>query len=131
MVGCATAWELARRDLSVCLLDKGEVSSGTTGLGEGNVLCCDKDPGPELDLARPGLTFFDEIEELLGDEAGIRRKGALVVHADAAGWERERGSGGAADPSRRRMLAARPRRAARGRARAERGRVARRLSLPA
>ena len=91
MVGCATAWEVARRDLSVCLLEQGEVSSGTTGLGEGNVLCCDKEPGPELDLARPGLALFDEIEELLGDEAGIRRKGALVVHADAAGWERERG----------------------------------------
>ncbi len=91
MVGCATAWEVARRDLSVCLLEQGEVSSGTTGLGEGNVLCCDKEPGPELDLAQPGLALFDEIEELLGDEAGIRRKGALVVHADAAGWERERG----------------------------------------
>ena len=91
MVGCATAWELARRDVSVCLLERGEVSSGTTGLGEGNVLCCDKEPGAELDLARPALALYDELEELLGDEAGIRRKGALVVHLDRAGWERERG----------------------------------------
>ena len=131
MVGCATAWELARRDLSVCLLEKGDVSSGTTGLGEGNVLCSDKEPGPELDLARPGLALFDEIEELLGDEAGIRRKGALVVHADAAGWERERGRVERLTRGRRRMLAARSRRAARSRARAERGRVARRFPLPA
>ena len=54
MVGCATAWELACRGVSVCLLERDEVSSGTTGLGEGNVLCCEKEPGPELDLARPG-----------------------------------------------------------------------------
>jgi D-hydroxyproline dehydrogenase subunit beta len=89
IVGCATAFELARRGVQVCLLDRGEVSSGTTGLGEGNVLCCDKRPGPELGLAVRGLALYDEIEELLGEEAGIRRKGALVVHRDAAGWAAE------------------------------------------
>jgi D-hydroxyproline dehydrogenase subunit beta len=81
--------------MSVCLVDRGAVSGGTTGLGEGNVLCCDKRPGPDLSLAVPGLALFGEIEELLGEEAGIRRKGALVVHADADGWaaEAERVSG--------------------------------------
>jgi glycine/D-amino acid oxidase-like deaminating enzyme len=89
IVGCATAYELARRGARVCLLERGEVSSGTTGLGEGNVLCCDKRPGPELDLAVRGLALYDEIEELLGDEAGIRHKGALVVHLDEDGWTAE------------------------------------------
>ena len=89
IVGCATAWELARRGVSVCLVDRGAVSSGTTGLGEGNVLCCDKRPGPELSLAVRGLALYDEIEDLLGSEAGIRRKGALVVHADEEGWAAE------------------------------------------
>jgi D-hydroxyproline dehydrogenase subunit beta len=95
IVGCATAYELALRGVSVGLVDRGEVSGGTTGLGEGNVLCCDKRPGPDLSLAVPGLALFAEIEELLGEEAGIRRKGALVVHADEAGWatEAERLSG--------------------------------------
>jgi glycine/D-amino acid oxidase-like deaminating enzyme len=73
----------------VCLLDRGDVSGGTTGLGEGNVLCSDKAPGPELGLARLGLALFDEIEELLGDAAGIRRKGALVVHTGEANWAAE------------------------------------------
>jgi D-hydroxyproline dehydrogenase subunit beta len=45
IVGCATAWELARRGVSVCLLDRSaELATGTTGLGEGNVLCSDKEP---------------------------------------------------------------------------------------
>jgi D-hydroxyproline dehydrogenase subunit beta len=89
IVGCACAWELARRGVRVCLIDRGEISGGTTGLGEGNVLCSDKEPGPELALARAGLALYDEIEELLGEEAGIRRKGALVVHADERGWAAE------------------------------------------
>ena len=53
------------------------------------MLCCDKRPGPDLSLAVPGLALFDEIEELLGEEAGVRRKGALVVHADEPGWAAE------------------------------------------
>jgi glycine/D-amino acid oxidase-like deaminating enzyme len=86
IVGAATAWELAERGLRVRLLDRGEVSSGTTGLGEGNVLCSDKDAGPELELTVLGLRLYDELEQRLGPVARIRRKGALIVHPDAATW---------------------------------------------
>jgi len=98
IVGAATASELARRGVSVCLLDRGEVSGGTTGLGEGNVLVSDKDAGPELELALHGLRMYDEIEERLGPVARIRRKGALIVHPDAGTW--------AAEPARVRRLRA-------------------------
>ena len=53
------------------------------------MLCCDKRPGPDLSLAVPGLALFDEIEELLGEEAGVRRKGALVVHSSESSWAGE------------------------------------------
>jgi len=86
IVGAAVARELAVRGVAVTLLDRGAVSSGTTGLGEGNVLCSDKDAGPELELARAGLELYGEIEQRLGDEARIRHKGALIVHPDAATW---------------------------------------------
>ncbi len=89
IVGAATAWELHARGVDVCLLDAGEVSGGTTGLGEGNVLCSDKDAGPELDLVIAGLALFDELEARYGEIAQIRRKGSLVVHPDAATWAGE------------------------------------------
>ena len=98
IVGAAVARELAVRGVEVALLDRGAVSSGTTGLGEGNVLCSDKDAGPELELARAGLALYAELEERLGDEARIRRKGALIVHTDAASW--------AAEPARLERIAA-------------------------
>jgi D-hydroxyproline dehydrogenase subunit beta len=85
IVGAAAARELAVRGVDVLLLDAGDVSGGTTGLGEGNVLCSDKDTGPGLDLCVAGRALFDE----LGEEARIRRKGALVAHPDAATWVAE------------------------------------------
>jgi D-hydroxyproline dehydrogenase subunit beta len=89
IVGAAVARELAVRGVEVMLLDRGAVSSGTTGLGEGNVLCSDKDAGPELALARAGLALYGEIEQRIGAEARIRRKGALIVHPDEATWAGE------------------------------------------
>jgi len=89
IVGTACARELAVRGVSVVLVDRGEVSSGTTGLGEGNVLAADKDAGPELDLTREALAIFDELEERLGPPARIRRKGALIVHTDEETWRGE------------------------------------------
>jgi glycine/D-amino acid oxidase-like deaminating enzyme len=89
IVGAATAWELHARGVDVALLDRGEVSGATTGLGEGNVLCSDKEAGPELDLTLAGLDVYDELEERLGDEARIRRKGALVVHRAQETWSGE------------------------------------------
>ena len=91
IVGAATAAELAARGVRVCLLDRGEVSGGTTGLGEGNVLASDKDAGPELTLTLHGLRIYDELEERLGEVARIRRKGALIVHPDAGTWAAEPG----------------------------------------
>jgi D-hydroxyproline dehydrogenase subunit beta len=89
IVGAACARELAVRGVGVTLLDRGEVARGTTGLGEGNVLASDKDRGPELDLTRAGLRLYDELDERLGREARIRRKGALIVHAEQATWNAE------------------------------------------
>jgi D-hydroxyproline dehydrogenase subunit beta len=89
IVGAACARELAVRGVQVTLVDRGAVSSGTTGLGEGNVLASDKDAGPELDLTIAGLAVFDELDARLGDEAQIRRKGAFIVHPEADTWAAE------------------------------------------
>ena len=89
IVGVATAWELHARGVDVALLDRGEVSGATTGLGEGNVLCSDKEVGPELDLTLAGLDLYDELEALVGEQARIRRKGALVVHRSDETWANE------------------------------------------
>jgi glycine/D-amino acid oxidase-like deaminating enzyme len=77
------------RGVRVLLVDRGEVSGGTTGLGEGNVLASDKDAGPELELTVAGLRVYDELDARLGTEAQVRRKGALIVHPEAETWAGE------------------------------------------
>ena len=89
IVGVCTAWELERRGASVIVLDRAGVCEGTTGLGEGNVLAGDKDAGPELELTRLGRSVYDDLEGHLGPAARIRRKGALIVHADERTWAAE------------------------------------------
>jgi glycine/D-amino acid oxidase-like deaminating enzyme len=89
IVGAATAFELAQRGVDVLLLDRGAVSGGTTGLGEGNVLCSDKEAGAELALTVAGLRLYDAIEERVGPAARIRRKGALIVHRTDESWAAE------------------------------------------
>jgi glycine/D-amino acid oxidase-like deaminating enzyme len=89
IVGAAVARELAVRGVAVTLLDRAGVATGTTGRGEGNVLCSDKDAGPELELTRHALELYDEIDERLGVKARVMRKGALIVHPEAPTWAAE------------------------------------------
>ena len=80
--GAAAAFYLHERGLEVLLLDRGPVAGGSTGLGEGNVLVCDKRPGPERELALLGRELWEELGER-HPEARVTRKGALLLgHAE-------------------------------------------------
>lgn len=88
--GAAAAHFLAARGRSVLVLDRAGVSAGTTGLGEGNVLVCDKPPGIERELAVTGRELWERLGERFPG-ARVTRKGALLLDApggqDLAGIE--------------------------------------------
>ncbi|RPK90055.1 MULTISPECIES: FAD-dependent oxidoreductase [Streptomyces] len=80
IVGAACAFHAAAAGLDVTVLDRGPVGAGTTSRGEGNILLSDKEPGPELELARLSRDLWDEAGEELGAEAvEFEAKGGLVV----------------------------------------------------
>jgi glycine/D-amino acid oxidase-like deaminating enzyme len=80
--GTAAAYFLQEGGMDVLLLDRGGVSGGTTGLGEGNVLVCDKPPGHERELALVGRHLWLELGERF-PAARVTRKGALLLdHPD-------------------------------------------------
>ena len=82
--GAAAGFFLQERGLDVLMLDRGEVSGGTTGVGEGNVLVCDKPPGPERELSLLGRELWVELGERF-PAARATRKGALLLdHPDGS-----------------------------------------------
>ncbi|MFJ2024533.1 NAD(P)/FAD-dependent oxidoreductase [Streptomyces sp. NPDC087897] len=80
IVGAACAFHAAAAGLDVMVLDRGPVGAGTTSRGEGNILLSDKEPGPELELARLSRALWEEAGEELGaDTIEWEAKGGLVV----------------------------------------------------
>ena len=79
IVGASSALSLTNSGLKVLVIDRGAVSSGTTGAGEGNILVSDKDPGPELTLALRSRDLWFEMQEDVGDSFELEAKGGVVV----------------------------------------------------
>jgi glycine/D-amino acid oxidase-like deaminating enzyme len=79
IVGASVALSLTNSGFKVLVIDRGAVSSGTTGAGEGNILVSDKDPGPELTLALRSRDLWFEMQEDVGDTFELEAKGGVVV----------------------------------------------------
>jgi D-hydroxyproline dehydrogenase subunit beta len=80
-VGAACAYFAARQGMRVYVVERGQIASGTTGAGEGNLLVSDKAAGPELDLALYSRNVFrDDLVEH-GRLWEYEAKGGLVVSA--------------------------------------------------
>src|SRR5579871_2085905 len=84
IVGASCAHFLAEAGMRVCIVERGGVAGATSGSGEGNLLLSDKAPGPELDMARAGLTLWAQLARDLPDEFEYEEKGAIVVAETAA-----------------------------------------------
>lgn len=84
IVGAAVAFECAAAGMTVAVVERDQVSGGTTGAGEGNLLVSDKEPGPELDLAMVSLRRWREWAETLDADIEYEPKGGLVVASTAA-----------------------------------------------
>ena len=89
IAGCTAAWELAKRDFSVALIDKGRVGGEQTSRNWGWVRQQHRDLR-ELPLAMKSLEIWGELNREIGAETGFRRTGLLYVttrSADFAQWE--------------------------------------------
>ncbi|WP_321891025.1 NAD(P)/FAD-dependent oxidoreductase [Paraburkholderia tropica] len=90
IVGVSTAYELARRGVSVVLLEKGVIAGEQSGRNWGWVRQQNRDLH-ELPLAMQSLRRWGELNEELGDDIGFRKSGILYStesQADVAQWEK-------------------------------------------
>jgi glycine/D-amino acid oxidase-like deaminating enzyme len=89
IAGSTAAYELAKKDFSVALIDKGRVGGEQTSRNWGWVRQQHRDLR-ELPLAMKSLEIWGELNEEIGAETGFRRTGLLYVTtrpADFAQWE--------------------------------------------
>ena len=88
IMGCCSAYQLARRGLNVALLDKKSIGEGPTGESSGIIR---QHYSNELTarMALHSLRVFQDFEERVGDECGFREAGfvVLVEEKDRAGLE--------------------------------------------
>ena len=85
IIGATTALALTNAGMKVLVIDRGNIASGTTSAGEGNILVSDKAPGPELDLALRSRDAWFEIQEDIGGGFELEAKGGLVVARSESG----------------------------------------------
>jgi D-hydroxyproline dehydrogenase subunit beta len=79
IVGAASALFLARRGAKVALLEAAELTAGTSGACEGNLLLWDKELERELPLAVRSHELWAQLDEELGGGFEFDRKGSVVV----------------------------------------------------
>jgi D-hydroxyproline dehydrogenase subunit beta len=84
-VGAACAYFAAQAGLHVNVVERGQIASGTTSAGEGNLLVSDKDTGVELDLALYSQKVWREDLAEFGHLWEFKSKGGLVVSATDSG----------------------------------------------
>jgi glycine/D-amino acid oxidase-like deaminating enzyme len=76
--GAGVAHFLSQRGMDVLVLDRAGVALETSRHGEGNVLLCDKPPGPERELTIHGRRLWSELGDRFED-GRVARKGSLLL----------------------------------------------------
>jgi glycine/D-amino acid oxidase-like deaminating enzyme len=83
IVGCATAYHLARRGASVTLLEARRLAYGATGRNLGYIWIHTRRTGPELELVMHLRAQLEELQGMLDDDFDLRTEGGLLyVHTD-------------------------------------------------
>jgi len=78
IVGAATAYHLARRGVSVTLLEADRLASGATGRNLGFIWLHTRKKGPELDLVMATRSGLESLPDELGEDFGLRTNGGLI-----------------------------------------------------
>lgn len=81
IVGCATAWYLARRGVAVTLLEKGEIASEQSSRAWGFVRQQGRDPS-EMPLAIEAMRIWETLEEELDADVEWVQQGNLAIAVD-------------------------------------------------
>ncbi|MCP9481289.1 FAD-binding oxidoreductase [Shimia sp. CNT1-13L.2] len=81
--GCATAYQLARRGVSVLVVEKDYIARHASGVNAGGVRLIGRDLA-EVPLSRQSMRMWHTLDEELEADTGFRAKGLINIAADDA-----------------------------------------------
>jgi len=79
VVGTAVAYYLAKSELEVCLIERGDIANGTSSAAANGVALQTKPPGPKQNLARASAKLFHGLSEELGTDIELSNEGGMLV----------------------------------------------------
>lgn len=82
VIGASVAYYLAKTGLSVTVVERGDVASGTSSACDGNVLVTDKMPGFDSQMTFESQRLYDKLENELGYDFEYRRLGSTLAVED-------------------------------------------------
>ncbi len=83
VIGACVAYYLAKENLRVVVLERGDIASGTSSHGEGNVLIHDKQPGIDTQMAYASQKLFKTLAaELSYDFEYVERGSVLLIESE-------------------------------------------------
>ncbi|MCP4423775.1 MAG: FAD-binding oxidoreductase [Chloroflexi bacterium] len=83
VIGTAVAYFLARAGIQTCLLERGDIASGTSSAAAVAALLQTKTSAVKLALADKSLTLLDELQETLDPSFEYEHSGSLLVANNA------------------------------------------------
>ncbi len=87
VTGCSIAYRLARAGVDVLVVERGDVTHGTSGACDGYVVMQSKHPGVHLDLALQSIALFEHLSEELDYDVHYRRCGCLIMITGPDQWK--------------------------------------------
>ena len=79
IIGCACAYYLARRGLSVAVLDRAGIAAGASGACDGHLAVQTKAPGLHSRLAAGSIDLYRQLPDCFQEQAELRTCGSLLV----------------------------------------------------
>ncbi|MCP4361135.1 MAG: FAD-binding oxidoreductase, partial [Chloroflexi bacterium] len=79
VIGTAVTYYLAKHDVKVCLLERGDITNGTSSAAANGVALQTKPPGPKQDLARASAELFHGLAEELDADIEFANEGGMLV----------------------------------------------------
>ncbi|MDD4570206.1 MAG: FAD-dependent oxidoreductase [Tepidanaerobacteraceae bacterium] len=87
VIGCSVAYQLAKKGVSVTLIEENDIASGTSGACDKAVLLQSKNPGLHLKMALEGVKLFPDLRKELDMDIEYKNDGGMIVIYTEEQWK--------------------------------------------